>query len=80
MSGSQLLHPLTDAETPVVERLWQLYSHDMSEIRGTLPNAEGLYKPGRLAGYLDDRREERRPLPDKPHIPDDHFILFALPT
>jgi len=167
VSGSQLLHPLTDADTPVIERLWQLYSHDMSEIRGTLPNAEGLYKPGRLAGYLDDRddvdgylirrdsapagfafvrgltgglltmgdffvvraarrhgvgsdvvrelferyrgpweigfqghnrgvpefwrrvvseavgsdwREERRPVPDKPHIPDDHFILFTLPT
>ena len=40
---------------PVVERLWQLYSHDMSEIRGTLPNQEGLYKPGRLATYLGAR-------------------------
>ena len=25
-----------------------------------------------------DWREERRPVPDKPHIPDDHFILFTL--
>ena len=47
-----LLRPLTDADVPVVERLWQLYSHDMSEVRGTLPNQEGLYKPGRLATYL----------------------------
>ena len=25
-----------------------------------------------------DWQEERRPVPDKPHIPDDHFILFTL--
>jgi predicted acetyltransferase len=161
----QRLRPLTEADVPVVERLWQLYSHDMSEIRGTLPNQEGLYRPGRLATYLrnpddvdgyliwhreapagfafvfgpsgelrkmgdffvvraarrqgvgnevvgqlfaryrgpweigfqgnnrgapefwrrvvtavvgTDWREERRPVPDKPHIPDDHFILFTL--
>ena len=160
-----LLRPLTDADVPVAERLWQLYSHDMSEVRGTLPNQEGLYKPGRLATYLSspddvdgyliwhrdapagfafvgglsgelrhmgdffvvraarrqgignmvvaelfarypgrweigfqgnnrgapefwrrvvsaaagtDWQEERRPVPDKPHIPDDHFILFTL--
>jgi predicted acetyltransferase len=156
---------LTEADVPLVERLWQLYSHDMSEARGTLPNDDGLYKPGRLASYLGDpedvdgyliwyrdapagfafvrglsgelvtmgdffvvraarrqgvgnevveelfaryrgrweigfqgnnggapefwRRvvsaavgthwqEERRPVPDKPHIPDDHFILFTI--
>lgn len=45
---------MTDDDRPVLERLWQLYSHDMSEVRGTLPNAEGLYKPGRLPGYFDD--------------------------
>jgi len=165
-SPALLLRPLAEADVPAVERLWQLYSHDMSEIRGTLPNQEGLYKPGRLATYLADRdnvdgylvwhreapagfafvvgvgdelrkmgdffvvravrrqgvgnaavkelfaryrgdweigfqghnrgapefwrrmvsdavgtdwREERRPVPDKPHIPDDHFILFTLP-
>ena len=163
--ATTLLRPLTATDVPVVERLWQLYSHDMSEIRGTLPNHEGLYKPGRLATYLGDpanvdgyliwhreapagfafvsgvsdelrkmgdffvvraarrqgvgnevvkelfaryrgrweigfqgnnrgvpefwRRvaaaavgtdweEERRPVPDKPHIPDDHFIVFTL--
>ena len=40
---------------PVVERLWQLYSHDMSEIRGRCRIEEGLYKPGRLATYLATR-------------------------
>ena len=55
-----LLRPLTDADVPVVERLWQLYSHDMSEVRGTLPNQEGLYKPGRLATYLSEPGRRRR--------------------
>jgi predicted acetyltransferase len=163
VSSAPLLRELTDTDVPVVERLWQLYSHDMSEVRRTLPNDEGLYKPGRLPGYLsetdthgylishdgahagfafvsgldtelrhmgdffvvravrrkgvgyrvvrelldrypgaweigfqgnnlgapefwrriaadavgDDWVEERRPVPDKPHIPHDHFILFT---
>jgi predicted acetyltransferase len=48
------LRAITDADRPVVERLWQLYLHDMSEVRGTLPNAEGMFKAGRLSTYLDD--------------------------
>jgi predicted acetyltransferase len=48
------LRELTDADRRVVERLWQLYSHDMSEVRGTLPDGEGAYKAGRLPTYFDD--------------------------
>jgi predicted acetyltransferase len=163
VDASPLLRGLTADDRPVVERLWQLYSHDMSEVRGTLPNGEGLYKAGRLPTYFDDDdragylisfreapagfafvqgllgetrmigdffvvraarrqrvghhvakellarypgrweigfqggnagapgfwrrvvtdtvgadwREERRPVPGKPHIPDDHFIVFS---
>ncbi len=159
-----LLRVVTDEDRPVLDRLWQLYSHDMSEVRETLPNAEGRYKDGRLPGYFDnpdacgylisvreapagfafvggltgelrtmgdffvvraarrervgyrvarelfarhpggweigfqagnggapafwrrlaadvageDWREETRPVPDKPHIPHDHFILFRV--
>ena len=148
----------------MIERLWQLYSHDMSEFRGTLPNGEGKYKAGRLPTYFGDPdrsgylisylgapagfafvsgllaerramgdffvvraarrkgvghevvrqlfdqhpggweiafqsenggvpefwrrvvseavgtewREELRPVPDKPHIPPDHFIVFSV--
>jgi predicted acetyltransferase len=158
------LRIVTEADLPLVERLWQLYSHDMSEVRGTLPNAEGMFKAGRLPGYFDDPdargylivqrdapvglafvaglsggtktigdffvvraarrkrigydavrellarhpgrweigfqaenrgapefwrrvatdvagddwREELRPVPGKPHIPDDHFIVFTV--
>ena len=48
------LRVITDADLPVVERLWQLYSHDLSEVRGSLPSVEGLFKVGRLQTYLDD--------------------------
>jgi predicted acetyltransferase len=154
---------ITESDVPVVERLWQLYSHDMSEVRGTLPSTEGTYKAGRLptyfgtsdaCGYLisyrdapagfafvqglsgrtramgdffvvraarrkkvgydvarellarhpgaweigfqaenrgapefwrrvatdavgEDWREELRPVPGKPHVPHDHFIVFT---
>jgi predicted acetyltransferase len=54
VTASPVLQPITDRDRPVVERLWQLYSHDMSEVRGTLPDGEGLYKAGRLPTYFGD--------------------------
>lgn len=38
----------------VVERLWQLYHHDLSQFRGSLPDDEGLFQSRRLPAYLDD--------------------------
>lgn len=164
MDDQPQLHAISDADLPVVERLWQLYSHDMSEVRGTLPNTVGVFKAGRLPTYFADPdacgylifyrdapagfafvqglsggtktmgdffvvraarrrrvgydvarellrrhpgrweigfqaenhgapefwrrvatdavrerwREELRPVPGKPHIPDDHFIVFTV--
>ena len=43
-----------DGLRPVVERLWQLYAHDLSEYRGALPDDAGLFKPGRLPRYFED--------------------------
>ena len=43
---------MTDLDRPMAERLWQLYSHDLSQYRGMMPNAEGLYKAGRLPTYF----------------------------
>lgn len=48
------LRPMTAEDREAVERLWQLYSHDMSEVRGTVPDARGLFRAGRLPGYFDD--------------------------
>ncbi|MEU4555875.1 GNAT family N-acetyltransferase [Micromonospora violae] len=38
----------------LMERLWQLYRHDPSEFRDTLPDDVGLFTPGRLRTYLQD--------------------------
>ncbi len=42
-------------EWPVVEHLWQLYAHDLSEFRGSAPDATGTFPPGRLPAYQHDR-------------------------
>jgi predicted acetyltransferase len=39
---------------PAVEALWQLYQHDLSEFRGTLPDAAGRYRSARLASFFED--------------------------
>jgi predicted acetyltransferase len=36
----------------VVERLWQLYRHDLSEFRGSMPDHEGRYRAGHLPAHL----------------------------
>lgn len=37
----------------VVERLWQLYQHDLSEFRHSAPDAEGRFNAARLPAYAD---------------------------
>lgn len=160
------LSPFAEVNRAVVERLWQLYRHDLSEFRDSMPDGEGRFKPGHLPLYFDDHpdragflvhredalvgfvlvgglvteprtiaeffvlrgarrtgvgaatalevirrypgrweiafqdenpgaarfwrglvadlvgpavREERRPVPDKPHLPPDVFLLFEAP-
>lgn len=48
------LRLVTDEQWPVLERLWQLYRHDLSEFRGTHPDDEGLFQAGILLSYIDD--------------------------
>jgi len=47
----------TAEEWPLVERLWQLYQHDLSEFRHSAPDPSGLFQAGRLRAYRegDDR-------------------------
>ena len=52
-AGRVGLRPLTDDDTPLIDRLWQLYVHDLSESRGSLPNAEGMFKLGHLQWFRD---------------------------
>jgi predicted acetyltransferase len=46
------VEPLEPEQRPVIERLWQLYAHDLSEFRGSMPDEQGLYRLGRLPAYL----------------------------
>jgi|KBSSwiStaDraftv2_1062776.scaffolds.fasta_scaffold107435_2 predicted acetyltransferase len=48
------LRPVADHELPVLERLWQLYKHDLSEFRDSHPDAQGLFKPGHMPFYFGD--------------------------
>ncbi|HET8663728.1 MAG TPA: NUDIX domain-containing protein [Nocardioides sp.] len=50
--------PAGAEDWPVVERLWQLYQHDLSEFRHSAPDAEGLFA-GRLASYAGGGRGDR---------------------
>jgi len=45
------LRPIEADDEPLIDRLWQLYVHDLSSSRGSLPNAEGLFKPGHLGWF-----------------------------
>jgi predicted acetyltransferase/8-oxo-dGTP pyrophosphatase MutT (NUDIX family) len=45
------------ATWPVVERLWQLYQHDLSEFRHSAPDTDGRFVTGRLATFRD--RDDR---------------------
>jgi predicted acetyltransferase/8-oxo-dGTP pyrophosphatase MutT (NUDIX family) len=40
-------------EWPVVERLWQLYQHDLSEFRHSSPGPDGLFQARRLPAYVE---------------------------
>lgn len=42
------LHPATPDDQPLAERLWLLFRHDMSELRGVLPQPDGTFRSDRL--------------------------------
>lgn len=44
----------TSEQRQIAERLWQLYLHDLSEFRGSMPDGEGLYKTERLRTFFED--------------------------
>jgi predicted acetyltransferase/8-oxo-dGTP pyrophosphatase MutT (NUDIX family) len=48
-----------DTERPVIERLWQLYQHDLSEFRHSAPGSDGSFPAGRLTSYVDRGRGGR---------------------
>jgi predicted acetyltransferase len=59
MASRPLLRPASLESRSVVERLWQLYRHDLSEFRGTLPDEHGLFPTRELSTFFDSSREGR---------------------
>jgi predicted acetyltransferase len=43
---------LTQERHPIVERLWQLFLHDLSEFRDSVPDEHGSFKRRHLEPYL----------------------------
>jgi predicted acetyltransferase len=43
------------ADRPLVERLWLMFRHDMSEFGGQPPNPDGTFRAERVAAAFDDR-------------------------
>jgi predicted acetyltransferase len=58
----------------VLERLWQLYRHDLSEFRDMQPDEHGLFKANRLTLFLDDDPDRRAYLLERDGLP----VGFAL--
>lgn len=44
----------TGQQRHAAERLWQLYRHDLSEFRGSMPDEDGSYKLGRFPSFFED--------------------------
>jgi len=45
----------TAADRPMVERLWLMFRHDMSEFGGQLPNTDGTFRAERLVAAFEDQ-------------------------
>ena len=49
-----LIRRATEADRPVLERLWLLFRHDMSAVTPTLPNPDGSFRSERLEAALSE--------------------------
>jgi len=67
----------TAGDRPVLERLWLMFRHDMSEFSSALPNSAGTFRNERLeaaftdAGWAPGRR---------PGLPADAWISLRAPA
>jgi predicted acetyltransferase len=49
------VRPASEADRPVLERLWLMFRHDMSEFTGASPNPDGTFRSERLeAAFTSD--------------------------
>ena len=55
MSQSEVtVRPVDPAQFAVLERLWLMFHHDLSEFRGSLPEADGTFHNDRLRAAVAD--------------------------
>jgi len=54
MHSNLEIHPVTPADHPVAQRLWQLFRHEMSAFTGALPKPDGTFRSERLQSALGD--------------------------
>jgi predicted acetyltransferase len=48
------MRPANPSDRPVLERLWLMFRHDLSEFQGQLPNPDGTFRGERLQAAFDD--------------------------
>lgn len=48
------VRPARDTDRPVLERMWLMFRHDMSEFQGGLPEPDGTFRSDRLRSALED--------------------------
>jgi predicted acetyltransferase len=48
------VRPATADDRPVLERLWLMFRHDLSEFGGQLPNRDGTFRSEWLHSAIDD--------------------------
>ncbi|RIQ10862.1 GNAT family N-acetyltransferase [Jiangella rhizosphaerae] len=49
-----VVRPAGAADRAVLERLWLMFRHDLSEFQGGLPNPDGTFRSDRLAAAFTD--------------------------
>jgi predicted acetyltransferase len=69
MSGGVELRPLSAETRPVVRQLWQLYRHDLSEFRDSLPDEHGRFHERTLAPFFEADEERAAYLVYRGRIP-----------
>jgi predicted acetyltransferase len=72
--GAVALRALTPETRPVLERLWQLYQHDLSEFRDMVPGPDGRFHTRSLDPFLAGDTDRRTYL----FVPDGNPIGFGL--
>lgn len=67
------VRPASAADHAVLERLWLMFKHDMSEFQGGLPGPDGTYRSDRLTAAFTSPERQAYVLTS-----DDHPVGFAI--